>query len=45
MAIKINPMIIKSSTDYNTNTTYNNEYFEDQLKFLKKVAKMKKSFF
>lgn len=35
MAIKINPMIIKSSTDYINNVSYNNEAFNDQMNFLK----------
>lgn len=38
MAIKINPMIIKSSTDYNNNIEYNNNSFESQLKFLKSLG-------
>ena len=35
MAIKINPMIIKSSYDYTTDTTHTNPYFEEQMEFLK----------
>ena len=35
IAIKINPMIIKSSYDYRTNTALINPKFEEQLKFLK----------
>ena len=38
MAIKINPMIIKSSTDFATNITYNNVVCDDQMKFLKKLG-------
>ena len=38
MAIKINPMIIKSSTDYVTGNTYNNDVFDEQLRFLKKLG-------
>ncbi len=38
MAIKINPMIVKSSTDYNTNKEYDNNLFEDQMSFLKKLG-------
>ena len=38
MAIKINPMIIRSSTDYSNNKTYNNPNFDDQLNFLKKLG-------
>ena len=38
MAIKINPMIIKSSTDYTTNMEYDNELFDDQMSFLKKLG-------
>lgn len=38
MAIKINPMIIKSSTDYNTNIEYDNTQFDDQMSFLKKLG-------
>ena len=38
MAIKINPMIIKSSTDYNTNIEYDNEQSDTQLKFLKSLG-------
>ena len=38
MAIKINPMIIKSSTDFNTNTTYDNVVCDSQMKFLKKLG-------
>ena len=37
MAIKINPMIIKSSYDYRTNTTHVNPEFESQLEFLKSL--------
>ena len=37
MAIKINPMIIKSSYDYRTNTTHVNPEFESQLDFLKSL--------
>ena len=37
MAIKINPMIIKSSTDYRTNISYINPNFEEQMNFLKKL--------
>ena len=35
MAIKINPMIIKSSYDYITNTTHTNPNFNEQIDFLK----------
>lgn len=35
MAIKINPMIIKSSYDYRTDITHANPNFEDQMEFLK----------
>ncbi|MBR6690199.1 MAG: peptidoglycan bridge formation glycyltransferase FemA/FemB family protein, partial [Bacilli bacterium] len=35
MAIKINPMIIKSSYDYVTDTTHINPNFEEQINFLK----------
>ena len=38
MAIKINPMIIRSSTDYINNITYNNEAFDEQMSFLKKLG-------
>ncbi len=38
MAIKINPMIIKSSMDYANNITYNNEVFDEQMSFLKKLG-------
>ena len=38
MAIKINPMIIKSSTDYNNNVEYDNAQFDDQMSFLKKLG-------
>lgn len=38
MAVKINPMIIKSSIDYKTNISYNNPNFEDQMSFLKKLG-------
>ena len=37
MAIKINPMIIKSSYDYNTNSTIINPNFESQMEFLKSL--------
>ena len=37
MAIKINPMIVKSSYDYVTDTTNVNPYFEEQLDFLKSL--------
>lgn len=37
MAIKINPMIVKSSYDYRTNLTHVNPYFESQLEFLKNL--------
>lgn len=37
MAIKINPMIVKSSYDYRTNLTHTNPYFEGQLEFLKSL--------
>jgi len=37
MAIKINPMIIKSSYDYITDTTHINPNFENQLEFLKNL--------
>lgn len=37
MAIKINPMIIRSSYDYRTDTTHINPYFEEQLEFLKSL--------
>jgi len=37
MAIKINPMIIRSSYDYSTNTTQINPNFEDTLKFLQSL--------
>ena len=35
MAIKINPMIIRSSYDYRTNMAHINPHFEEQLDFLK----------
>ena len=35
MAIKINPMIVRSSYDYRTNITHINPVFEEQLEFLK----------
>lgn len=38
MAIKINPMIIKSSTDYTNNIEYTNDQFNDQMNFLKKLG-------
>ena len=38
MAIKINPMIIKSSYDYRTNTANINPNFEEQLEFLKSLG-------
>ena len=38
MAIKINPMIIKSSYDYNSNTIIKNPNFESQLNFLKRLG-------
>lgn len=37
MAIKINPMIVKSSYDYRTNITHTNPNFEEQLEFLKSL--------
>lgn len=37
MAIKINPMIVKSSYDYKTNTNYLNPNFEEQLEFLQSL--------
>ena len=37
MAIKINPMIIKSSYDYVTDTTHTNPSFEQQMEFLKSL--------
>lgn len=37
MAIKINPMIIKSSYDYTTNITHTNPNFENQIEFLKSL--------
>lgn len=37
MAIKINPMIIKSSYDYITNTTHENPNYEEQINFLKSL--------
>ena len=37
MAIKINPMIIKSSYDYRTNTIHTNPKFEEQMEFLKNL--------
>jgi len=37
MAIKINPMIIKSSYDYNTDSTRINPEFENQINFLKSL--------
>ena len=37
MAIKINPMIIKSSYDYRTNTIHTNPKFEEQIEFLKNL--------
>ena len=38
MAIKINPMIIRSSYDYKTNSIIMNPKFEHQLEFLKKLG-------
>lgn len=38
MAIKINPMIIKSSYDYNKNQTHLNPSFDEQVKFLKSLG-------
>ena len=38
IGIKINPMIIKSSYDYRTNTAHFNPNFEDQLSFLKSIG-------
>ena len=38
MAIKINPMIIRSSYDYKTNSIIMNPKFEQQLEFLKKLG-------
>ena len=38
MAIKINPMIIKSSYDYRTNFTNVNPEYENQLEFLKSLG-------
>ena len=38
MAIKINPMIIRSSYDYRTNTTHENPAFENQIEFLKSIG-------
>lgn len=38
IAIKINPMIIKSSYDYKTNETITNPDFDRQLKFLRKLG-------
>ena len=37
MAIKINPMIVRSSYDYRTNITHINPVFEEQLEFLKSL--------
>ena len=37
MAIKINPMIIKSSYDYNTDSTRINPEFQNQMDFLKSL--------
>ena len=37
MAIKINPMIIKSSYDYRTNITHVNPNFKNQIEFLKSL--------
>lgn len=37
MAIKINPMIIKSSYDYRTNIIHTNPKFEEQMEFLKNL--------
>lgn len=38
IAIKINPMIIKSSYDYNSNMTITNPDFDKQLSFLKQLG-------
>ena len=38
MAIKINPMIVKSSYDYRTDITHTNPSFEEQLNFLKSLG-------
>lgn len=38
LAIKINPMIVKSSYDYRTNITHTNPNFEEQLDFLKNLG-------
>lgn len=38
MAIKLNPMIVKSSYDYRTNMTHINPKFEEQLEFLKSLG-------
>jgi len=38
IAIKINPMIIKSSYDYKTNTMHLNSKFDKQLNFLKQLG-------
>ncbi len=38
MAVKINPMIVKSSYDYRTNISHINPDFEEQLEFLKNLG-------
>lgn len=38
IAVKINPMLVKSSYDYSTNTTNNNPNFDRQLDFLKQLG-------
>ncbi|MDO4962906.1 MAG: peptidoglycan bridge formation glycyltransferase FemA/FemB family protein [bacterium] len=38
IAVKINPMIIKSSYDYKTNMAHINPKFEEQLEFLKSIG-------
>lgn len=38
MAIKINPMIIKSSYDYRTNITHTNPNFNEEIEFLKTLG-------
>ncbi len=38
IAIKINPMIIKSSYDYRTNIMHNNPNFDEQMEFLKSLG-------
>ena len=38
MAIKINPMIVRSSTDYSTNISYKNEAFDGQISFLQRIG-------